>query len=125
MNNKMPKLAKEYFNKELEEEFEIYDMEGIKYHFEPNGLVYKLKDDSGCEHFAINTLIGLLRGDLKIKWTPKYDKEYYFVYPTCKMPTLEVFLGILEDLRMLKRGLITKTEEEAIQKMKDMGWWEE
>jgi hypothetical protein len=31
----------------------------------------------------------------------------------------------MRDRLMLKRGLITKTEEEAIQKMKDMGWWEE
>ena len=125
MDNKMPKLAKEYFNKELEEEFEVDIINHKIYKFTERGLEFKYNDSSNSWRPANTTLGRLLTGGLKIKWTPKSGEKCYFVSSRYPKPLRLVYYSeSMRDRLMLKRGMITRTEEEAIQIMKDMGWWE-
>jgi len=122
MDNKMPKLAKEFFNKELEEEFEIEGREGVKYWFTEEGIELKRY----CGYSNYYTLQKLLTGELKIKWKPKSGEKYYFVFSIYPKPQRLLYYNeSMADRLMFKRGLVLRTEEEATEKMKDMGWLEE
>ena len=126
MDNKMPKLAKEFFNKELEEEFEVDIINHKIYKFTERGLEFKYNDSSNSWRPANTTLGRLLRGNLKIKWKPKSGEKYYFVFSQYPKPQRLLYYNeSMADRLIFKRGLIFRTEQEAIQDMKDRGWWEE
>jgi len=118
MDNKMEEIAR-MFGKELEEEFEIKNWYGSCRFTEQGIMVIG-------EQISTNVLHALLTGGLKIKWKPKSGEKHYFVFSRYPKPQRLVYYNeSISDRLMLKRGMITRTEEEAIQIMKDMGWWEE
>ena len=118
MSNKMEEVAK-MFDKELEEEFEIKDWNG-SCRFTEKGVVVL------GGRISTHVLHGLLTGELKIKWKPKDGEKCYFVSSHHEKPVLMRYhTSSDQNALMLKRGMITRTEEEAIQKMKEWGWWEE
>ena len=120
MNNKMEKLAKEFFNKELEEEFEIEGREGVKYKFTEKGVIMK----NGDPNYYV--LHALLTGELKIKWKPENKEMCYSIFSQYPKPQRLLYYNeSMADRLMFKRGLVLRTEEEATEKMKDMGWLEE
>ena len=125
MNNKMEEVAK-MFSKDFDEEFEIEGVKGIKYKFTKYGVEYKPKGTDLAWLPSIAILNKLLTGELKIKWTPFDGEVYYFVYSYHITPIRKLYHSCSgrENL-MAKRGLVFRTEEEAIEKMKDLGWWEE
>jgi len=117
MNNKMEEVAR-MFGKELEEEFEIEDWNGFC-RFTEKGIVIL------GERISTHVLHGLLTGELKIKWKPENREMCYSIFSHHEKPVLMRYhTSSDQNVLMLKRGLITKTEEEAIQKMKEWGWWE-
>ena len=119
MYNKMEEVAK-MFDKELGEVFEIEGREGVKYRFTEKGVIMK----NGDPNYYV--LHGLLTGELKIKWKPENKEMCYSIFSHHEKPVLiRYHTSSDQNALMLKRGLITKTEEEAIQIMKEWGWWEE
>ena len=125
MNNKMKEVAK-ILGKKLEEEFEIEGVNSGKYKFTEKGLCFTYKSNEPSWRISAMTLGKLLMGELKIKWKPENREMCYFVFSRYPKPQRLVYYPIsTQDTLMFKRGLITRTEQEAIQKMKDMGWWEE
>ena len=118
MSNKMEEVAK-MFDKELEEEFEVEDWDGFCRFTEKGTVILG-------EHISPHVLHGLLTGELKIKWKPENRQLCYSIFSHHEKPVLMRYhTSSDQNALMLKRGLITKTEEEAIQKMKEWGWWEE
>ena len=118
MDNKMEEVAK-MFGKELGEEFEIKNWYGSCRFTEQGIMVIG-------EQISTPVLHALLTGGLKIKWKPKSGEKCYFVFSRYPKPQRLVYYSeSISDRLMLKRGMITRTEEEAIQKMKEWGWWEE
>ena len=80
MNNKMPKLAKEYFNKELEEEFEI------------EGINDKKKAECLALEFKIKSVLlnwRRLHDDVELNWENSTWK-YYISYD-CWYDRIEFF----------------------------------
>ena len=124
MDNKMKEVAK-MLGVKLGEEFEVETREGVKYKFTEKGLHVKYVN----ENIFLQTLISLkelLTGELTIKWKPKSGEKYYFMFSIYPKPMRLLYYNeSMADRLMFKRGMITRTEEEAIQIMKDMGWWEE
>jgi len=121
MNNKMEEVAK-ILGKELDEEFGIEE-KIRKYKLTEKGLLYRSLD--GWNLSVIDTLQNLLTGKFKIKWVPKDGEEVWFVSTWTEKPYEEVFQRNFKgDILALKRGFIFRTEEEAIDKMKELGWWE-
>ena len=120
--NKMPEVAK-ILGKELEEEFGIEGRIG-NYKLIIHGLLYS--SPCGWEFSNVKTLIKLLTGELKIEWIPKDGENVWLVSSHHIVPQLIPFYPDIFPYHKigLKRGLITKTEEEAIEKMKELGWWE-
>ena len=122
MDNKMEEVAK-MLGVKLGEEFEVETREGAKYKFTEKGLFVKFINENSFWQTSIS-LKELLTGELKIKWKPKSGEKCYFVSSRHPKPLrLLYYSESMRDRLMLKRGMITRTEEEAIQKMKDMGWW--
>ena len=123
MDNKMEEVAK-MLGVKLGEEFEVETREGVKYKFKEKGLHVKYVN----ENIFLQTLISLkelLTGELTIKWKPKSGEKYYFVFSQYPKPQRLLYYNeSMPDRLMFKRGLITRTEQEAIEKMKDLGWWE-
>ena len=119
-NNKMEEVAK-ILDKELEEEFEIEGNHN-NYRLTTQGLEFYLRV---WRLPSSETLTKLLTGELKIKWTPKDMEKVWIVYSDFKRPVNVMFNGDSYHHKLLfKRELITKTEQEAIAKMKERGWWE-
>ena len=117
--NKMEDVAK-ILGKELEEEFGIKERIG-NYKLTEKGLVYKNLGDWKID--GVETLTKLLTGKLKIEWIPKDEEKVWIIYPEVIKPVNAMFNeNSSHHTLMLKRGLITKTEQEAIEKMKGMGW---
>ena len=117
MNNKMEEVAR-MFGKELGEEFEIEDWDGFCRFTEKGTVILG-------EHISTHVLHGLLTGELKIKWKPENREMCYFVFSHHEKPVLTRYYSSSDqDNLILKRGMITRTEEEAIQIMKEWGWWE-
>jgi len=122
MSNKMPEVAK-ILGKELEEEFGIEDYD-FRCTLTEKGLLYKIP--GGWELSNVDTLQKLLTGELKIEWTPKDEEKVWAVFSHVNMPREVLYYkGYSESETLFKRGLIFRTELEAIQDMKDRGWWEE
>ena len=120
MNNKMEEVAR-MFGKELEEGFEIEGRTGI-YKLTEKGLLNEHRNIWRID----GPLTKLLTGKLKIKWKPENREMCYFVFSHHEKPVLTRYYSSSDqDNLILKRGMITRTEEEAIQIMKDWGWWEE
>jgi len=120
--NKMEDVAK-ILGKELEEKFMIKDKpySALEYKLTYDGLKY-YKNCSWrlCE---LATLRELLVGKFKIEWIPKDEEKVWIIYPEVIKPVNAMFNeNSSHHTLMLKRGLITKTEQEAIEKMKGMGW---
>ena len=120
--NKMPDVAK-MLGKELEEEFMIKDnpYSALKYKLTYAGL----KHYSNCRWSLckLATLQELLVGELEIEWIPKDMEKVWIVYSDFKRPVNVMFNGDSYHHKLLfKRELITKTEQEAIQNMRDRGW---
>jgi len=120
MNNKMTEVAK-ILGVELDEEFGIEDYD-FRCKLAKEGLAFL--DMYGHWRKSTTYLENLLTGKLKIKWVPKDGEEVWFVSTWSKKPYEEEFQRNFEgDILALKRGFIFRTEEEAIQDMKDRGWW--
>ena len=119
MNNKMEEVAR-MFGKELEEGFEIEGRTGI-YKLTEKGLLNEHRNIWRID----GPLTKLLTGKLKIKWKPENREMCYFVFSHHEKPVLTRYYSSSDqDNLILKRGMITRTEEEAIQIMKEWGWWE-
>ena len=120
MNNKMEEVAK-ILGKELEEEFEIEGRIG-KNKLTEKGLLYKNLGDWRID--GVETLTKLLTGKLKIEWIPKDGEEIWLVSSEYEAPQSIDFDSHIYSYYVigLKRGLIFRTEEEAITKMKELGW---
>ena len=116
----MPDVAK-ILGKELEEEFGIEGKFG-KYKLTEKGLVYR--SPYGWALSVVSMLQSLLTGQLKIEWTPKKSENVWIVYSHHIVPQPIRFYPNLFPYHetSLKRGMIFRTEEEAIQDMKDRGW---
>jgi len=118
MNNKMEEVAK-ILGKELEEEFGI---EGRRYNYRitTQGLEYYrgfwiLSSD--------DILRNLLTGALKIKWTPKNGESVWTLETYSSTPSLSKYKKNWSGSELQhKRGLKFKSEEKAIEKMKELGW---
>ena len=125
MENKMPEVAK-ILDKELGEVFEIEGKERLIYKFTEKGLWFTYKSNEPSWRISAMTLGKLLMGELKIKWKPENREMCYFVFSHHEKPVLTRYYSSSDqDNLILKRGMITRTEEEAIQIMKEWGWWEE
>ena len=117
--NKMEDVAK-ILGKELEEEFGIKERIG-NYKLTEKGLVYS--SPCGWKLSSVKTLIKLLTGEMKIEWIPKDMEEVWIIYSEFIKPVNVMFNGDSSNhILMFKRGMITRTEEEAIQDMKELGW---
>ena len=120
--NKMSEVAK-ILDIELEEEFGI---EGriSTYKLTEKGLLFRNKSD--WRLFKVGTLTKLLTGELEIEWIPKDEEKVWAIFSQNDMPCEVLYHeGWCYSETMLERGMITRTEQEAIDKMKEMGWWEE
>jgi len=119
MNNKMTEVAK-ILGKELEEEFMI-EGKSAKYMLTEKGLLYRSL--GGWNLSVIDMLQSLLTGKLKIKWTPKQGEKIWEVLPWAKSPIeIKFYSDSYHHKLLFERGFIFKTEQEAIQNMKDRGW---
>jgi hypothetical protein len=118
--NKMKEVA-EMLGVELGEEF--YLKKGcFKYKLVKSGLLFK---DGGWYDASI-TLVELLSGEKEIEWEPKDCEQCWFVYADIQEPQFETFSSTaFDDSILLNRGLIFKTRDEAINKMKELGWLDE
>lgn len=125
MTNHMEEVAK-MFGLELCEAFRIADNKNNNY-----PKYYRLSkkhgvetscDNINWEKFSGKLLRLLMLGKVKIKklpWKPKKN-EYYFI-PEIANPEMFVFFEWLndnEDEYMYERGLVCRTEKEAIKKAK-------
>jgi len=119
MNNKMEEVAK-ILGKELEEEFEIEGRIG-KNKLTEKGLLYKNLGDWRID--GVETLTKLLTGKLKIEWTPKTGEWVWTIETYLSTPSLSKYEKNWSGSELQhKRGLKFKSQEEAIEKMKEMGW---
>jgi len=114
------KQVAEMLGVELGEEF--YLKKGcFKYKLVKSGLLFK---DGGWYDASI-TLAELLSGEKEIEWQPKHGDFYWFIYPDELKPCEELYDSTGEEDRlMFKRGLVKRTEQEAIERMKELGWLE-
>jgi len=117
--NKMKEVA-EMLGVELGEEF--YLKKGyFKYKLVQSGLLFK---DGGWYNASI-TLVELLSGEKEIEWKPKDGEQCWFIYADIQEPQFETFSDTAyHDNILLSRGLITKTYQEAIKRMRELGWLE-
>ena len=126
--NKYVKLFMEDNNLEVNERFELYTIKtqyehNIHYHFVENGDLYT--DTNACPKDIFYYLLNGVYGIIKLPWKPKINERYYF---------LDKHRGIgyewynnqdsIIDKRIIKYGVITKTEEEII-KIRDKQEWRE
>ena len=119
MDNKMTEVAK-ILGKELYEEFGIEDYD-FRCTLSEKGLLYKVP--CGWELSNVDTLQKLLAGQLKIKWVPKDEEKVWAVFSHVNMPREVLYYkGYSESETLFERGLFFRTEEEAIEKMKELGW---
>ena len=117
--NKMEEVAK-LIGKKLGEEFYIKDSL-FKYTLTYAGLKYH--SNYRWNLCKATTLRELLTGEMKIEWIPKNGEWVWTIISTVKNPSLlEFHADFSGDILSFKRGLIFRTEEEAIDKMKELGW---
>jgi hypothetical protein len=119
--NKMKEVA-EMFGVELGEEFYIGN---DIYRITETGLYYyDIEYKKWCkDHIGLTML---LNGRAKIKWKPKDGEQCWFIYADIQEPQFETFSDTAyHDNILLSRGLITKTKEDAINIMKELGWLDE
>ena len=113
--NKMKEVA-EMLGVELGEEF--YLKKGcFKYKLVKSGLLFK---DGGWYDASI-TLVELLSGEKEIEWQPKKLDTVWAIYPHKKTP---IQITFFENDLMFKRNMIFKTEKEALNRIKELGWIE-
>jgi hypothetical protein len=119
--NKMKEVA-EMFGVELGEEFYIGN---DIYRITETGLYYyDIEYKKWCKDHTGLTM--LLNGGAKIKWKPKDGEQCWFIYADIQEPQFETFSDTAyHDNILLSRGLITKTKEDAINIMKELGWLDE
>jgi len=117
--NKITEVAK-ILDKKL---YETFGIEGRlrRYRFTRKGLEH-YKPPNGWDVIGGYILQELLTGELKIKWTPEQGEKVWVIYPWLEKVTATKYLGAERDKLMVKRNMMTKTEEEAIEKMKELGW---
>ena len=129
--NKMKEVA-EMLGVELGEEFcignDIYRIVGSSTQqskITETGLYYyDIEYKKWCKDHTGLTM--LLNGGAKIKWKPKDGEQCWFIYADIQEPQFETFSDTLyHDNILLSRGLITKTKEDAINIMKELGWLDE
>jgi len=119
MDNKMEDVGK-ILGVELDEEFGIEDYD-FRCILSKKGLVFL--DMYGFWRKSTAYLENLLTGELKIKWVPRDGESFWLVSIGIEKPYEKQFhVNFSGDLWTLKRGFVFKTEEEAIQDMKDRGW---
>ena len=103
---------------------------GVPFSVNENNTIYCLRDNGKFEwadwggmlipgDFLANKF---LCGNLTVKWTPKEESPCYIVDPREKSG---VYKGLYykDNTELLReRGLVFRTEEEAIAKAKELGW---
>ena len=126
--NKYVELFMEDNNLEIEERFEVYKNDELFRHyslrFNVNG---QLMNDDNAERRIL--LVQLFTGELrivKLPWKPKFEEEYYFFNLTSTTGySRSINLNHRLDKRIIKYGIITKTEKEMIEIVKEQEWWNE
>jgi len=111
---------------------EVFYLSGrdCKYRLEEEGLFYYGKaffteeEKWNCIS-GVSLLDGILTGGVNVEWRPKHGDFYWFIYPDELKPCEELYDSTGEEDRlMFKRGLVKRTEQEAIERMKELGWIE-
>ena len=126
--NKYVKLFMEDNDLEIEERFEVYKNDELfqhySLHFNVDG---KLINDDNAERRIL--LVQLFTGELrvvKLPWKPKISERYYFLVMTRKYG-YEWYNNqdSIIDKRIIKYGIIAKTEEKIIELRNKEEWWNE
>ena len=124
MTNHMAEVAK-MFGLELEEHFHITkkSYENTVYKFTKDGVAFydnKLR----TWYESVGALAGILTGEtevVKLPWKPKMRERYYYPIPSDRdLWESCLWVGDNYDNNRFSRGLVCKTEEEAIDMAKKM-----
>ena len=124
MANHMEEVAK-MFGLELEEHFHITkkSYENTVYKFTKDGVAFydnKLR----TWYESVGALAGILTGEtevVKLPWKPKMRERYYYPIPSDRdLWESCLWVGDNYDNNRFSRGLVCKTEEEAIDMAKKM-----
>ena len=105
---------------------------GVPFHVNEEKIIYRFDEDGAfswkCDdgYWSRDLVLTshFLRGILTVKWTPKEESPCYIVDPIEKSG---VYKGLYykDNTELLReRGLVFRTEEEAIAKAKELGWIE-
>ena len=103
---------------------------GVPFHVNEETTIYQLRKDGVFEwqdFFGMQESHSLTKkflcGYLTVKWTPKCGEYYYYPDAWVEDGISEcVWDDDEEDKLLYDRGLVFRTEEEAIAKAKEYGW---
>ena len=124
MTNHMAEVAK-MFGLELEEHFHITkkSYENTVYKFTKDGVAFydnKLR----TWYESVGALAGILTGEtevVKLPWKPKMRERYYYPIPSDRdLWESCLWVGDNYDNNRFSRGLVCKTEEEAVELARQM-----
>ena len=124
MANHMEEVAK-MFGLELEEHFHITkkSYENTVYKFTKDGVAFydnKLR----TWYESVGALAGILTGEtevVKLPWKPKMRERYYYPIPSDRdLWESCLWVGDNYDNNRFSRGLVCKTEEEAVELARQM-----
>lgn len=98
-----------------------------RYRFDPDGTFSWERDRTADDGYWSRDLVltgHFLQKMLTVKWKPKQRERYYVINP-CKPNGYErsEWEGYDFEKRLYDRGLVFRTEEEAIAKVKEYGWF--
>ena len=117
---------------ELEQEFNLTDVDGnikgnikgeLTYKFTEDGLLYKSPTLVNWSKSSSGTILRLLNCDYKVvtkPWKPKYGEQYWSYSTKINGTCCNTFWELIEDYAMWKSGNCFRTEEEAATKGKEV-----
>ena len=104
---------------------------GVPFHVNEEKIIYRFDEDGAfswkCDdgYWSRDLVLTghFLRGMLTVKWKPKKRERYYLIAPE----EIDGYLGAMWEgydieKRLYDRGLVFRTEKEAIAKTKEYGW---
>ena len=104
---------------------------GVPFHVNEETTIYQLRKDGVFEwqdFFGMQESHSLTKkflcGYLTVKWTPKESEKYYSVDPAFASGVCPLIWDekSATATTLYDRGLVFRTEEEAIAKAKEYGW---
>ena len=104
---------------------------GVPFHVNEEKIIYRLRDDGVFEwqdFFGMQESHSLTKkflcGYLTAKWMPKEGEKYYSVDPAFASGVGPlIWIETLDASKTLyDRGLVFRTQEEAVAKAKEYGW---